>query len=101
MKFCIFCDNEAEFVIDNTNAPICPACKQVYISGQTNPRDIMIDLPDEDEAIKKRLEYLRGEIKAERISYDEIVEIQGLRDYIDPDDVVLLEWAGKAELTTH
>ena len=49
------------------------------------------------EAIKKRLEYLRGEIKAERISYGEIAELQSLADHIDPDDVRLLEWAGVPE----
>lgn len=47
--------------------------------------------------IKKRLEYLRGEIEAERISYGEIAELQSLADHIDPDDVLLLEWAGVPE----
>lgn len=47
--------------------------------------------------IKDRLEYLRGEIEAERISYEEIAELQSLTDYIDPDDVQLLEWAGVPE----
>lgn len=43
---------------------------------------------------KTRLEYLRGEIEAERISYGEIAELQSLAEYIEPGDVVLLEWAG-------
>ena len=47
--------------------------------------------------IKKRLEYLRGEIKAEKISYGEIAELQSLKKYIDPSDVELLEWAGVKE----
>lgn len=47
--------------------------------------------------IKARLEYLRGEIKAERISYGEIVELQSLAEYIELGDVVLLEWAGVPE----
>lgn len=47
--------------------------------------------------IKERLEYLRGEIEAERISYDEIAELQSLADHIDPEDVVLREWAGIPE----
>ena len=42
--------------------------------------------------IKKRLEYLRGEIRAERISYGEIAELQGLAEHIDKDDVELLQW---------
>ncbi|HUX78440.1 MAG TPA: hypothetical protein VMW10_01640 [Alphaproteobacteria bacterium] len=47
--------------------------------------------------IKERLEYLRGEIEAERISYGELSELQGLAEYIEPDDVLLLEWAGVPE----
>jgi len=47
--------------------------------------------------VKERLEYLRGEILAERISYAEIAELQGLADEIDKDDVLLLEWAGVEE----
>ena len=46
---------------------------------------------------KKRLEYLRGEIEAERISYDEIHELQSLADHIEADDVLLLQWAGVPE----
>lgn len=45
----------------------------------------------------ERLEYLRGEIRAERISYGEIAELQGLAEHIDPSDVELLEWAGVPE----
>ena len=48
-------------------------------------------------AARERLEYLRGEIEAERISMGEIAELQGLTDYIEPGDVVLLEWAGVPE----
>lgn len=47
--------------------------------------------------IKKRLEYLRREIKAERISYREIAELQSLAKYIDNGDVELLQWAGVSE----
>lgn len=47
--------------------------------------------------IKARLEYLRGEIKAERISYSEIAELQSLAKHIDAGDVELLEWAGVEE----
>ena len=45
----------------------------------------------------QRLEYLRGEIRAERISWGEIAELQGLAEHIDPGDVELLEWAGVPE----
>ena len=44
-----------------------------------------------------RLEYLRGQIRAESISYGEIAELQGLAEHIDPSDVELLEWAGVPE----
>jgi hypothetical protein len=47
--------------------------------------------------IKQRLEYLRGDIEAGRISYGEIAELQGLKEYIEPGDVLLLEWAGVPE----
>ena len=46
-----------------------------------------------------RLDYLRGEIEAERISTNEIMELTGLaEDGLIPDhDVVLLQWAGVPE----
>lgn len=47
--------------------------------------------------VKERLEYLRGEIEAERISYEEIAELQSLAKHIDPGDILLLEWAGVPE----
>lgn len=47
--------------------------------------------------VAERLEYLRGEIRAERISYAEVAELQGLADVIDRGDVELLEWAGVPE----
>lgn len=47
--------------------------------------------------IKARLEYLRGEIDAERVSMGEIVELQSLVPYIEDGDVVLLQWAGVPE----
>lgn len=46
---------------------------------------------------EQRLEYLRGEIRAERISYGELAELESLTEYIDPSDVELLEWAGVSE----
>ena len=47
--------------------------------------------------LENRLEYLRGELRAERISYDEIAELQGLVRHIKPGDVELLEAAGVPE----
>jgi len=48
-------------------------------------------------AVKQRLEELRAEIKAERISTGELLELQSLIPYIDKGDVELLEWAGVPE----
>lgn len=48
-------------------------------------------------AIKERLEYLRGEINAERISAAELCDLQWLAEYIEPGDVQLLQAAGVPE----
>ena len=42
--------------------------------------------------IEERLEYLRGEIKKECISYGEIAELQSLKEHIEKGDVELLQW---------
>ena len=47
--------------------------------------------------IGNRLDYLRKEIRAERISYAELVELQALADFIEPGDTELLQWAGAPE----
>jgi len=47
--------------------------------------------------IKDRLEYLRGELRLECISYGELSELQYLAKYIDINDVELLEAAGVPE----
>lgn len=47
--------------------------------------------------IKARLEELRTEIRAERISYGELAELQGLAPHIEPGDTELLEAAGVPE----
>jgi len=48
-------------------------------------------------AARARLEYLRRELRAERISYGELAELQGLAPFIAPGDVELLEAAGVPE----
>lgn len=45
----------------------------------------------------KRLEYLREQIMNECISYGEIAELQGLKNYIEKGDILLEEWAGIKE----
>jgi hypothetical protein len=47
--------------------------------------------------IQQRLDYLRTELRAERISTAELLELQSLAEYIAPDDVELLEAAGVPE----
>ena len=51
----------------------------------------------EQQTSQQRLEYLRGELRAERISWGELAELQSLADQIDPDDVELREAAGIPE----
>lgn len=46
---------------------------------------------------ENRLEYLRDELRAERISYGELAELQALAPFIEPGDVELLEAAGVPE----
>ena len=53
----------------------------------------MIDIKN----IRKRLEYLRAELRAERISYEELIQLQNLIPYIKEGDVELLEAAGVPE----
>lgn len=65
-----------------------------YRGTSTDPRNRA--LSGEEQRIV-RLEYLRQEIRAERISYGEIAELQSLAPHIDPSDVELLEWAGVPE----
>lgn len=44
-----------------------------------------------------RLERLRASLRAECISTGELIELEGLAEYIDPGDVELLEAAGVPE----
>ena len=49
------------------------------------------------EQIKKKLEYFRQELRAERISQGELIELEFFAKYIDEGDVELLEAAGVPE----
>ena len=49
------------------------------------------------QAARNRLEYLRGELRRQRISWGELSELQSLAKYIAPGDVELLEAAGVPE----
>lgn len=48
-------------------------------------------------AIAARLEQLRSAIRAEHISYSEIIELQSLASSIESGDTELAEWAGIPE----
>lgn len=56
-----------------------------------------VDLDDPRSEVIERLEYLREEIEAERISYAEIDELQSMAEYIREDDTLLRQWAGIEE----
>ncbi len=49
--------------------------------------------------VTEALDYLRGEIEAERISMGEIIYLQGMAEegLIPDHDLVLLQWAGVPE----
>ena len=79
-----------------------PTCAQRLIAQNSEPGFFNLTEAGEDDAdetddIKARLEYLRGEIEAERISQDELLELQSLAAHIEPGDVQLLQWAGVPE----
>ena len=60
-------------------------------------KKVVAHLRHKAERAKDRLEYLRRELRGERISYGELAELQSLAQYIDPSDVELLEAAGVPE----
>lgn len=46
---------------------------------------------------RARLASIRQSIEDEAVSYSELAELADLAEYIDPSDVLLLEWAGVPE----
>lgn len=65
------------------------AVDEVHADSMENLTDVI--------TIKNKLECLRRELRAERISYGELAELQELAKYIRSDDVELLEAAGVPE----
>lgn len=47
--------------------------------------------------IKQLLQYLKKQIQNESISTAEIAQLHCLKDFIDPSDTLLLQWAGVEE----
>jgi DNA repair ATPase RecN len=70
---------------------------QPYKINKTNNQQNNKEMRTQKTEIKKRLEYLRQELRKERISYGELIELQSLAEYIEPGDVELLEAAGVPE----
>jgi len=68
-----------------------------YIIGHDDSGSWFYRKDDTDEKNLARLEYLRGELRAERISCEELVELQDLIPWISKDDTELLEAAGVPE----
>lgn len=64
-----------------------------YLEGE----DETLGKPRAVESIEARLEYLRGELRAERMSYGELAELQSLADHIPAGDPELREAAGLPE----
>lgn len=72
---------------------------EMYQANLEEDLKSVIEALDEEKAaeIHNRLEYLRGEIQAERISTGEIAELESLAEHIEPGDVELLQWANVPE----
>ena len=64
---------------------------------QIRKQFILCKIRDADRNIQERLEELRTELRAERISYGELAELQFLSEHIDEGDTELLQWAGVPE----
>lgn len=92
-------------MVEGTGKMTCPKCfEKAVAEGQARIKAHVRSFNEKDsrtkdysDDIKKRLEYLRKQIKNESISYGEISELQSLAKYIEPGDVLLLEWAGVPE----
>jgi len=96
--YIIKCDIEKEIEAENEEEAIRLFYDELALENDFLDNHIKIMKKNEiKKRIKKRLEYLRKEIENERISYEEIAELQSLAKYIDNNDVLLLEWAGVKE----
>src|SRR6185503_1833044 len=54
-------------------------------------------MPTNTEEIRQRLEAIRASLRAENVSYGELIDLQSLADHIAPGDTELLEAAGVPE----
>lgn len=104
LYICSECNTLSEHTTNHTGQiyPTChgwcraisnPHTAREVVNLKQTPHNYIIDVAD----IPARLEYLRGEIEAERISYSEIADLETLAKYIDAGDVTLLQWANVPE----
>ncbi len=84
------------------HGPVPESCREAltleveqFLSGVESHNVVVLHQSDRD--TKRRLEQLRLELRAERISYGELAELESLRPYIAPDDVELLGALGDCQ----
>lgn len=84
------------------HGPVPESCREAltleveqFLSGVESHNVVVLHRSDRE--TKRRLEQLRLELRAERISYGELAELQSLRSYIVPDDFELLGALGDCQ----
>lgn len=85
-SYTVIVDKHEQFLIKHSGGHC------VGLTDEYKPADFYAE-----ETPQQRLEYLREELRAERLSYDETIELQNLAPYIDKHDVELREAAGLPE----
>lgn len=70
---------------------------QYFTAEPVNPGQLFFPWRTEEQETRKKLEEIRASLRAENISYGELIELQSLAACIDPGDIELLEAAGIPE----
>ncbi len=90
------------FLLAAKHGPIPDSCREAlttevdqFLTGVESHNVVVLHRKDHD--TKRRLEQLRVELRAERISYSELAELQSLRPHIAPDDLELLGALGECQ----
>lgn len=85
--------------VDDTDDPREAAAQALAIMQDPGSTAVVFDVDGTtvDLEVTARLEELRAAIRAERISWGELAELQELAQFIEDGDVELLEWAGVPE----
>jgi O-acetyl-ADP-ribose deacetylase (regulator of RNase III) len=61
IQYCIFCGSVAEYMIEDTNAPICSACKIIYEYGQGRPEATFVNITMEELNMATEIKYVKGD----------------------------------------